>query len=183
MTAIAFSNSIGPVFIDCVISEKPSAELEITEIPVESGARITDHALILPKKVTLDIASASAAASYNALVAFQERREPFTLVTGLAVFDNMLIKRIEPERDATYSQVLRATVDLQEIVIVETGGSGGTRGQPGGKKSTRAAPPSPSRSGDQATADRAAGTAHRGEPGGGAVTARDRSILHKILRD
>lgn len=192
MTAIAFSSAIGPVFIDCVISEKPTAELEITEIPVESGARITDHAVVMPKRVSLDIASSNAAASYNALVAFQESRVPFTLVTGLSVFPNMLIRRIEPERDATYSQVLRANVELQEVVIVETayaaddtggsdGGGGLSRGQPGGAKSTRAAPPAPSRSGDPTTADRAAGTVQSGDSRARTPTAVDRSALKSMV--
>ena len=50
---IAFSTSIGPVPLDCVISEKPSSELDITEIAIETGAKITDHAVVMPKKVGL----------------------------------------------------------------------------------------------------------------------------------
>lgn len=174
MTAIIFSNAIGPVPITCFIKEQHRAELEITEIPIEFGAAITDHAYAQPKKVTLDIADANAAASHAALVRHQESREPFTLVTGLSVYRNMLIKRIEATRESTSSRILRASVDLQEVIIVETAKTAGdgdgegardAKGQPGGKKSTKSAGASKGRAGDAATADRASSTVGRGDAG------------------
>lgn len=184
MVAIAFSRAIGPVPIQCVIREKPLTELEITEIPVEFGAAITDHAYPLPKRVTLDIADNGGAATFNALVRFQESRVPFTLVTGLSVFRNMLIKRIEPDRDKDFSTTFRATVDLQEIIIVETARAadeGQEGGKPGGTKSTKAATPTKGRAGDAATGDRASGPVQRGDaPAKGVEPARSQSILSRI---
>ncbi len=185
MAAIAFSTAIGPVSIDCVISERPNSELQITEIPIESGARITDHAVLAPKKLTLEIANGNVAESFRALVAFQESRVPFTIVTGLNVFNNMLIKSINPERDATFSRILRASIDLQEAIIVETaydpgatGATGSSRGQAG---KTRSTTPSAARSGDAATSDKAAGPVNRGDTGGNAPTPQNRSILDRGL--
>lgn len=187
MVAIAFSRAIGPVPIQCVIREKPISELEITEIPVEFGAAITDHAYPLPKKVTLEIADNGGAATFNALVRFQESRVPFTLVTGLSVFQNMLIKRIEPDRDKDFSTTFRATVDLQEVIIVSTAraaGDGPEGGKPGGEKSTKAASPTKGRAGDAATADRASGPAQRGDaPATSVEPARGRSILRSLAGD
>lgn len=172
MSVIAFSSAIGPVPIECFISERHSSELDITEIPIETGAKVTDHAVIVPKRLTLDVADAGAAATFAALVAFQETRVPFTLVTGLTIYNNMLIKRIDADRNATFSRILRCRCDLQEVIIVSTsyaadpeGDSTGERGKAGGKKSTRAAPPSIERSGDAATADRATATQQRGDAG------------------
>lgn len=170
MTAIIFSNAIGPVPITCFLKEQHRAELEITEIPIEFGAAITDHAYAQPKKVTLDIADGNAAASHAALVRHQESREPFTLVTGLSVYRNMLIKRIEATRESTSSRILRASVDLQEVIIVETAKTAGdgdqdSKGQPGGTKSTKSAGASKGRAGDAATADRASSTVGRGDAG------------------
>jgi hypothetical protein len=189
MSVILFSTAIGPVPIDCVISERPTAELEITEIPIETGAKITDHAVVMPKRVTLDIANEAAAASYNALVAFQESRVPFTLVTGLAVFPNMLVKRIDAERDAMFSKVLRARVDLQEIIIVGTAYAAdpegdtdsGERGKAGGQKSTRAAPPTSGKAGDAATANRASQTVQRGDSAFSSAGPRDQSVLSSMF--
>lgn len=187
MVAIAFSRAIGPVPIQCVIREKPISELEITEIPVEFGAAITDHAYPLPKKVTLEIADNGGAATFNALVRFQESRQPFTLVTGLSVFQNMLIKRIEPDRDKDFSTTFRGTVDLQEVIIVDTAraaGDGPEGGKPGGEKSTKAASPTKGRAGDAATADRASGPAQRGDaPATSVEPARGRSILRSLAGD
>lgn len=186
MSVIAFSSAIGPVPIDCFLSERHSSELDITEIPIETGAKITDHAVIVPKRLTLDVADAGAAATYAALVAFQETRVPFTLVTGLTVYNNLLIKRIDADRDAQFSRILRCRCDLQEILIVGTayaadpdGDTTGERGKAGGKKSTRSAPPSTERSGDAATADRATATQQRGDAGVTTAPA-DKSILSAI---
>lgn len=188
MPAIAFSRAIGPVPIDCIVSEKHESDIEITEIPIETGARITDHAFVLPKKVTLDIATSNAAASYNALVGFQESRVPFTLVTDLSIYNSMLIRRISAERDATFSTILRCTADLQEIIIVGTAtvadpeGQKTSTGEPGGTNSTKSAGASPERAGDAVTADRATGTVQRGDAATTTVPAQeDRSILSRTF--
>src|ERR1044072_4475068 len=113
MVAIAFSSVVSPLLLPVVITQKHTAELDITEIPIENGSRITDHAFVLPKRLSLEAASPNAAAAYNALVAIQESRVPFVIVTGLFVYTNMLIKSIQAERDATYSSILKCTCDLQ----------------------------------------------------------------------
>ena len=186
MSVIAFSSVIGPVPIDCIISEKPESTLEITEIAVESGSKITDHAVVMPKKVSLEIASGNAAATYAAMERFQESRVPFVMVTGLKVFTNMLIKRISAERDATYSKVLKATVELQEIIIVGTSyvadpaGDTSDRGAPGGKKSTRAAPPSADRA-SGISAERASGTVQLGDSAVKSASTADQSYLSSLV--
>ena len=180
MSAIAFSPTIGPVFIDCVISERPESTLEITEIPVESGVRITDHAVVAPKRVTLDIANHNAAESFRALVEFQERREPFTLVTGLSVFNSMLIKSISTERDASFSTVLRAKIELQEIVIVETAYDPNASSGSGNKSNTRAATPTAGKASNPATSDKAAQPVNNGDTGGNTPTAKNQSILSRM---
>lgn len=188
---VAFSTAIGPVPIDCVLTEKHTTELDITEIPIETGAKVTDHAVVMPKKLSLDVANDGAAATFNALVRFQESRVPFSIVSGLKVYSNMLVKRIDADRDASFSRVLRARVDLQEIIIVstayaadpagETGAGSSNRGQPGGRKSTRAAPPSAERSTTAATANRASGTVQRGDAGVSTAPAADQSYLSSFF--
>ena len=188
MSAIAFSRSIGPVAIACVLRERPTSELQITEIPIENGARITDHAVIAPKRLTLELANHDVAESFRALVAFQESRVPFTIISGLSVFTNMLIKSINPERDETHCQILRATIELQEAIIVETaydpnatgGGAGGRSGSRSAGKTT-AATPSAAKSGDARTADKAAGPVNRGDTGGNSPTPQNRSIAARMF--
>lgn len=193
MSAILFSRNIGPVPIACVIRENPSHELGISKIPIESGAAITDHAYIEPKRLRMEIADGAAAGTFNALVAFQESRVPFTVVSGLFVYSNMLIQRLEADRDAEWSTALRGLVELQEAIIVETAyaaaesGDAMSDGQPGGKDSTRSASPSKGRSGDAATADRASGTVMRGDAPTSTVspssapTGQSQSILKSMF--
>lgn len=167
---IAFSRAIGPIRLDCVISEDHTAEIEITSNPIETGAEVNDHAYVMPKRVTLEIADGNAAATYNALVRFQESRVPFVLITGFAIYRNMMIKAINVRRDKTYSRVLNGSVDLQEVIIVDTSGStsiGGSvsfpSGNPGGALSILSARPAPSRASDASTIIRVSGTVQRGD--------------------
>ena len=182
MSAIAFSRAIGPVPIDVVVTERHKSDIEITEIPIENGARITDHAFILPKKITLEGATGNATAAFNALVALQESRVPFTLVTGFYVYRNMLIKSISADRDKQFSTVLKFTADLQEIIIVSTSyvadPGGGGNNDPNNNSPSKL---DPSNSGDPATQDRTTRTNLRGDTGTTTVTpGDDTSLLRRV---
>lgn len=198
MSIIAFSRLIGPVPIEVVMREKHQSSLTITKVPVEVGADMTDHAYVNPATLSLEVADAGAAATWAALERFQSSRVPFTIVTGLKVYRNMLISNIEADRDATHSRILNGKVDLDEVLIantaVEADPSGGTRssstaggatsGQQGGANSTRAATPTPSTTTGAATQARASGTVNRGpvvtQPVA-AATPKRHSILSKLV--
>lgn len=168
---IGFSRAIGPVRLDCVINESHTTEIEITSNPIETGAEVNDHAYIMPKTVSLEFADAAGAATWNALIRFQESRVPFVLVTGLAVYRNMMVKRLEARRDKLLSRILSGTAELREVIIVDTAFAtqpGGTTsvppaGNPGGANSLLSARPSVSRAIDTLTATRVAGTVQRGD--------------------
>ncbi|KQT52226.1 MULTISPECIES: phage baseplate protein [unclassified Aureimonas] len=198
MTAILFSRAIGPVPIPVVVSEAPESTLSITEIPIEDGSVITDHAHSEPFRITLEIATPTLAATYAALVAWQKARVPFTYVSGFAKHDNLLIRRIAAERDVRVSDIFSGRIELQEVKIVssatapgdsadagQNGGNADARGgkkQPGGKDSRRAATPSASRASDAATKNRAAGTVTRGDARTNPVEpARGQSLLKQFL--
>ena len=176
MTAIAFSKAVGPVQLDVFVSEKHESALEITLNPVEFGADITDHAYSQPKKVMLDVADRSAALTYQMLVRFQKTRIPFTIVTGLDIYRNMLISRLEADRDREFTNVLRCKVELQEVILVSSAHVIG-RGSSLNSETT----------GDANTADRAAETVQRGDtPAAGARAASEiqpgpSSMLSDIL--
>lgn len=181
MSVIAFNRAARPAKFDCILRESPFHRVGISEVPIESGANITDHAFVEPKRVRMEIADGNAAATFNELVRIMETRVPFTLVTGLYVYSNMLIASIEADRDAEFSRVLRARIDLQEAIIVETAytASPASQGQPGGKNSTDAAGPSKGRAGDTTTADRATGTVVRGDAATTTVDWSDRGNLFR----
>lgn len=130
MTCILTSRAIGGVFVDVVISEEHESEMEIAEHPVESGAKISDHAWRKPRRVTLEsvIDGARAVGAFQSLLAIQETAEPFSVVTGLKVYSNMLIQRLSATRDREHSRVLKFTAELQEVIIVNTQQSAGSGG-------------------------------------------------------
>lgn len=195
--AILFSSKIGPVKIDVVISEDHHNELGITANPIETGAEVNDHAYVKQKQVKLAIGSYNAVATYNALVQFQESRVPFVLVTGLSVFKNMLIRSMDMTRDKDFSTVLNGTVDLYEIIIVDTAYASGNAdsdevakqtGKPGGEKSTRAARPIKERAGGidpndkQINQSRQTGTLNRGDVVTKPIVPVNKSILSRLAR-
>lgn len=165
-----FSPAIGPVAIDVFLSENHTSDLAITEIPVEFGADITDHAYSLPQRVEVEIATTGAANSFQSLKAWQKRRVPFTIVTGLDIYSSMLIKSITAVRDKDNAAILKARVTLQQIIIAGTAHAGGlsgllsfATGLAGGINSLSSAPLSAARALGDVTLNRAAGTIMRGE--------------------
>lgn len=189
MAAIFFSGLIGPIPVSAVLKESHRSTLGITENPIETGAKVTDHAFVEAKRLTLDFADANAAATYNALVRFQESRVPFVVVSGLYVYKNMLIKSLSAERDSTLSRILKGQAELQEVIIVSTAytasegeaNAAQSKGGPGGKNSTQSARPTSERAGDAKTADRAAGTTMRGDAA--ETTVENKSVLSRMFGD
>jgi hypothetical protein len=161
MTAIMFSPRIGPVSVDCWITETHISTIGITEIPVESGARITDHAYVEPKRLSIDFGNEQAALTYMTLVKFQESRIPFTIVSGLSVYNNMLIRSINAQRDPEMARVFRGTVELQEIIIVNTAAAPASSSAGGG--GNKAATPTKETTTGDAVKDKASGTVTRGD--------------------
>lgn len=122
MTCILVSRSIGGVFVDVVISEEHESSMTIAEHPVERGAKISDHAWRERRRVTLEgvVEQTRSISAYEQLLAVQEEAEPFSLVTGLKVYENMLIERITVTRDKDHARVLKFEAECSEVKIVST---------------------------------------------------------------
>lgn len=139
MSMILFSRTIGPVPVSVILRERHASSIGLTEIPIETGAKVTDHSYIEPKKLDLEFADEFAAATWNALVRFQESRTPFTVVSGLMVYKNMMIKELVADRDERISSIIKGVASLQEAIIVSTvsvPGSGKSRNASGGSGDT-----------------------------------------------
>lgn len=127
MTCILVSRAIGGVFVDVVISEEHESRMTIAEHPVERGAKISDHAWRERRRVTLDgvVEQSRSISAYQQLLVVQDQAEPFSLVTGLMVYQNMLIERITVNRDKEHPRVLKFEAELSEVRIVNTETSAG----------------------------------------------------------
>lgn len=113
--------AIGPFNATVTIEESVTDELEITQIPVQQGAAITDHAYVKPVvvnvKVAFDAATDPLPTTYNKLLQLQASRVPLALVTGKRSFENMLIKSMVQINDVMTENSLAISLQLQEIII------------------------------------------------------------------
>lgn len=182
--ATLISKNIGPVEFACVVSEAHTSEVEATDNPVETGSDVTDHVFMKPKRLTVEVADRSLSL-YDDLVAFQETRQPFTMVTGLSIYENMIMTSIDVDRDVSTGDVIKATVMMRELIVVSTGAApinGPVRAnsaQPGGDNSTNAVAPGAENTSTD-TADNASATVVKGDTD--VETVPDsQSILKKVF--
>ena len=132
--------SIGGIIPDVTIEEHHTDDLTITDHPVEQGAAITDHAFKNPSEVTMhvgwtnanlllsSIVSGSIFSGtigsvddlYNKLLALQESRQVFDLVTGKRTYNNMLIKRIAVTTNKDTENCLIVAITMRQVIIVQT---------------------------------------------------------------
>lgn len=180
MSCVLFPRLLGPIPLDVVITEEHYSSLAITENPIEFGADVADHAYVEPKRLRMHCAiaggpigggiihgfpSTRVQAAYEALVALQESREPFDIVTGLTIYENMLIESIIPFRDVRNAAILEFDVSLKEVIVVE---SAYTEGVQDGAEGKRGKSDRPGKQGGPQpepgeTAQRAAGDINRGQ--------------------
>lgn len=113
--------AIGPFNATVTLEEIASDDLEITQHPVQQGAKITDHAYLKPATVSIKImfnaADAPLAETYAKLRQLQASREPFDVVTGKRAYKNMLLKSLGQTNDAQTENVLSISAELQEILL------------------------------------------------------------------
>lgn len=116
--------------------EQHTDVLEITEHPIEQGAKIADHAFKHPAKVIVKFgwsdstAGGSAGSShagadvgqvadvYQSLLALQALREPFEMMTGKRLYVNMLLRELSVKTDKESENVLMVTATFQEVILV-----------------------------------------------------------------
>lgn len=123
--------SIGDVIIDVVLSELHDYSADLTQNPVEDGTVFTDHVVLKPVILEMEcrISDATQTAfsfrgpgtasdAFKALVELQKRRETFSVVTGLNVYQNMMFANLSIPRESLDGRSIRFDVVLQEILIV-----------------------------------------------------------------
>lgn len=121
-----------PLFIDQVtIEEKHHDEMEITQHPIAQGAPITDHAYKKPSELTLFIGWSQGGSTngpaltpsamnaiYASLRTGQINRVLYNVVTGKRTYVNMLIQSLSTETDKEKEFVLKISVKMKQVIIV-----------------------------------------------------------------
>ncbi|WP_454734237.1 phage baseplate protein [Cupriavidus pauculus] len=135
---------IGTIQIGVELEETHLDELQITEHPVEKGAEINDHAFKRQPELTLkcgwsnsqiaalagtlqsifeggELPTADYVSTvYSQLLALQETRQPFDVVTSLRIYRDMLFKSLSVTKDQKTGAALNVTATLKQIRIVQT---------------------------------------------------------------
>lgn len=127
---------IGTVAVDVSPSQNHVFPSKITENPVEDGTIFSDHVILLPIQVdiegrvsdaSLTIANAisgaftgklSAAEAFNELVKLQLDKEPFVVVTGLKVYQNMMLENLSVPRSSTDGKSVHFNATLKEVQVI-----------------------------------------------------------------
>jgi hypothetical protein len=121
---------------DAIFSIKHHRSIHKTSHPVLTGANLTDHAYVLPSRITLEIGMSDVQASYQegmwtgaatkSISAWQilkilaNNRLPVTLITRLDTYLNMVITDIDSPDDNKTLHGLKATIVLEELLIAST---------------------------------------------------------------
>ena len=118
--------------VDGYFAEEHAIAVTPTSYPVETGASLTDHAVMEPVKlklhgwvsdlmparrlgqVYLDLADRGAAA-WLAITRTAHRREPLRVVTSLAAYDNLLITKASASVNERTGRGLQFVLELQEV--------------------------------------------------------------------
>lgn len=113
--------AIGPFSATVTLEESSSDELEITQHPVQQGAAITDHAYVKPTSLSIkamwDDSDRPLTETYALLRGLQASRQPFDIVTGKRVYQNMLFKSLSVTTDQYTENVLSVSADFVEVFI------------------------------------------------------------------
>jgi hypothetical protein len=142
--ALPIASKIGDIDIETSLEEVHSDTLQLTDHPVESGASITDHSFKKPSEVMLRCGWSNSSLKaligivsgffaggtmskadyvsgvYSQLLKLQQSREPFSILTSLRQYDNMLLTSLNVTRDQKTSSILMVQATCREVIIVST---------------------------------------------------------------
>ena len=161
--------SMGDFYFDAVLKTEHNATMMITEHPVQTGAPIADHAYLEPEEITCEIGMTDvngdglSVQMYQQLRELMGRREPFTLVTRLHSYENMLISALSAPDDYTTMFALKAAIVFKQIRVVQVS-TVQVQQTVAGSKSEAVNPSS-------APSGKTSGTSNTGEPDAGKMAS------------
>jgi hypothetical protein len=128
----AIPRYMGWMTADAVLEERHADRLISTEHPVEQGSSITDHAYVMPARLTLTYAwsmnspfNTGGSQSflqfmYNTVLQAQSERVPMRVATGKRLYENMLIEDVDCTTDSKRENMLELRISLKEILYATT---------------------------------------------------------------
>lgn len=141
----ALNMGLTGIVIDATVKENHVSECDITKNPVEDGAKVTDHVQMNPARLTIEgvisdtplgfafigniqnlvrsvttiFGSRSRSQdAYDDMLKLQKSKRPFTVITNLRKYDNMIMTSLSVPRTSQTGGAIHFTAELEEIVIV-----------------------------------------------------------------
>lgn len=138
-------NFIGEIELDVIVNETTQSSATITSNPVENGADVNDHIIINPMTFSMSgivsdtkvniiggeigISQLSSGDTFTKndtpskeaweeLLELQASRIPFTLITNLKDYDNVVIENLAVTQNKDSSNALNFTANMKEIIFV-----------------------------------------------------------------
>lgn len=96
-------------------------EAKVMEHPVESGAVITDHRIILPVEIELSLilASEDYQSVYKAIRQYYFNATLLVIQTRAGIYENQLIRSLPHEEDPTMFNALAIALSLKQVQFVQ----------------------------------------------------------------
>lgn len=135
------------IVVDASVNEEHVSEAEVTRNPVEDGTTLVDHVQLMPKRLTIDGVisdaplgyavvgniqnvvgrardlfggNARSIDAYNDLLNLQASRTPFTVITSLKRYDNMIMTSLSVPRSSATGRSIHFKATMEEIRIVKS---------------------------------------------------------------
>jgi hypothetical protein len=125
--------NLNGVHFDAWLRLNHNTSLTVTQHPVETGAAISDHSFVNPRRFSFDIGMTDVANTpvfqgnntrsvnaYNALTAMQATRQLLTLASKYGNYRNILIESVNVSDDFRTKNAMFATITLVEIIMAKT---------------------------------------------------------------
>lgn len=113
---------------DLTIEERHERNAQVTEHPVESGAKVSDHVILSPERVIISgfVSDAGVAVfgsqpgktqgAFDTLESAWRSRETISVVSGYKTYQDMIITRLNLPRNRPES--MQFDIELQHVTIV-----------------------------------------------------------------
>lgn len=124
-------SSISDIEIDAILQQDTRFDMQVTRNPVEDGTLYTDHMVTIPTILQIEGRISDTSLNYltpvkpgrakdvfNSLVALQVQKQPFTVVLGNDVYENMVFESLSKPRKAEDGYSVRFNAVLTELFIV-----------------------------------------------------------------
>lgn len=135
------------IVIDAAVSEGHLSTCEVSDNPIEGGADVTDHVQMKPAQLTVEGvisdtplgyavigniqnlarsittlfgASSRSQDAYDAMIELQKSRQPFTVITSLKRYTNMILTELSIPRTATTGGAIHFQATMREVFIAQT---------------------------------------------------------------